>query len=76
MYIKGNVTKDEDLKNAMSIIKEKYGRLDFAINNAGITGVLHNFLDQSESQFDKIMAVNVKGVFLSMQNEITLMMGK
>ncbi|MGD1822084.1 MAG: SDR family NAD(P)-dependent oxidoreductase [Pleomorphochaeta sp.] len=73
MFIKGNVTNNEDLAKAMSIIKEKYGRLDFAINNAGITGVLYSLKDTSEDQFDKIMAVNVKGTFLSMQNELNLM---
>lgn len=73
LFIKGNVVSNDDIKNAMNLIKEKYGRLDFAINNAGITGEIKPMLETSEEQYDKVMAVNVKGIFLCMQNEIALM---
>ena len=74
LFIEGNVVNNDDIKNAISIIKEKYGRLDFAVNNAGITGEIKPMLETSEEQYDKVMAVNVKGIFLSMQNEIALML--
>jgi NAD(P)-dependent dehydrogenase (short-subunit alcohol dehydrogenase family) len=74
MFIKGNVMNNDEIANAMNIIKSKYGRLDFAINNAGITGEIKPFLETSEEQYDKVMGVNVKGIFLSMKNEIPLML--
>lgn len=74
MFIKGDVTSNDDLAFAMKTIKETYGKLDFAVNNAGITGLLKPFIETDEPQYDKVMDVNVKGVFLSMQNEIKLMM--
>jgi NAD(P)-dependent dehydrogenase (short-subunit alcohol dehydrogenase family) len=73
LFIKGDVSKNDELAKAMAIIKETYGRLDIAVNNAGITGEIKPFLETSEAQYDKVMAVNVKGVFLSMQHEIKLM---
>ena len=74
MFIKGNVTNNDDIKNAMNIIKDKYGKLDFAVNNAGVTGGLKPFGETANDHYDLIMNVNVKGVFLCMQNELQLMM--
>ena len=74
MFIKGDVTSNEDLANAMAIIKDTYGKLDFAVNNAGLTGELKPFMETDEAQYNKVMDVNVKGVFFAMQNEIALMM--
>ena len=52
-----------------------YGRLDIAFNNAGIEGeVTPTLVDQTEANFDAIMGVNVKGVWLSMKYEIPRML--
>jgi NAD(P)-dependent dehydrogenase (short-subunit alcohol dehydrogenase family) len=52
-----------------------YGRLDIAFNNAGIEGeVQPTLVDQTEANFDEVMAVNVKGVWLSMKYEIPRML--
>ena len=52
-----------------------YGRLDVAFNNAGIEGeVKPTLVDQTEANFDAVMGVNVKGVWLSMKYEIPLML--
>ncbi|WP_321330052.1 SDR family oxidoreductase [uncultured Ilyobacter sp.] len=74
MFIKGDVTNNDDIKNAMNIIKDKYVKLDFAVNNAGVTGGLKDFNTTSIEQYDFIMNINVKGVFLCMQNEIKMML--
>lgn len=74
MFIEGNVMSNDDLATAMSVVKETYGKLDFAVNNAGITGELKPFMATDEDQYDKVMGVNVKGVFLAMQNEIKMML--
>lgn len=73
MFIKGNVVSNNDLAHAMQIIKKEYGQLDFAINNAGITDKMLPFMETPIEQFDRIVAVNFKGIFQSMQNEIALM---
>ena len=52
-----------------------YGRLDVAFNNAGIEGeVKPTLVDQTEANFDAVMGVNVKGVWLSMKYEIPRML--
>ena len=43
-------------------------RIDILFNNAGISGAIANVLDYSEDEFDRIMAVNVKGVFLGLKH--------
>lgn len=73
LFIKGDVTKVEEVENAMKIIMEKYGKLDMAVNNAGVTGPLHGLLETPESQYDFIMGVNVKGLFNCMKKELELM---
>jgi NAD(P)-dependent dehydrogenase (short-subunit alcohol dehydrogenase family) len=47
-----------------------YGRLDYAFNNAGISGQNGFITDQAETNFDKVFSVNVKGLFVAPQQEI------
>ncbi len=51
-----------------------YGRLDVAFNNAGVEGVVAPLIDQTEANYDAVMDVNVKGVWLSMKYEIPPML--
>ncbi|MGK0267500.1 MAG: NAD(P)-dependent dehydrogenase (short-subunit alcohol dehydrogenase family) [Paraglaciecola sp.] len=69
-----------DVSNANSVaalfafIQDSFGRLDIAFNNAGIDIESGKLADGSEEIFDKIMDVNVKGVWLCMQHEIKTML--
>ncbi len=51
-----------------------YGRLDLAFNNAGVEGDVASLVEQTEANYDAIMDVNVKGVWLSMKYEIPRML--
>jgi NAD(P)-dependent dehydrogenase (short-subunit alcohol dehydrogenase family) len=51
-----------------------YGRLDIAFNNAGIEGDPRPLAEQTEANFDAVMDINVKGVWLSMKYEIPRML--
>lgn len=53
---------------------ERYGRLDWAVNNAGVGGVMAPTDQQSEAAWDSIMEVNLKGVWLCMKYEIRAML--
>ena len=51
-----------------------YGGLDLAFNNAGIEGDARPLVEQTEANYDAVMDINVKGVWLSMNNEIPQML--
>ena len=51
----------------------RFGRLDYALNNAGISGESGLLAGQTEENFDDVFAVNVKGLFLTMQAELEQM---
>ena len=53
---------------------EAYGRLDGAFNNAGIEGKMADTVEYPEEIFDRIMAINLKGVWLCMRAEIPQML--
>jgi A-factor type gamma-butyrolactone 1'-reductase (1S-forming) len=53
---------------------EAYGRLDVAVNNAGIGGGNMPLVEVSEELFDRVIATNLKGVFLGMKYEIPAML--
>lgn len=52
----------------------EYGRLDCAFNNAGIEGAMARTADVTEDDFDRLIAVNLKGVWLCMKYEIQQML--
>jgi len=53
---------------------DAYGRLDIAVNNAGIAGGNRPFVEVTEETFDRVIAINLKGVFLGMKYEIPAML--
>ncbi len=68
-----DVALAKDLDQAFLSFQQDFGRLDAAVNNAGIDGGVKGFLDCSESDFDRVIAVNLKGTFLCLQRELQLM---
>jgi len=69
-YVVADVTNSEQVKDYVKKTIEVYGKIDLFFNNAGIEGEVNLTQDYSEEVFDKVMAVNVKGVFLGMKYAI------
>lgn len=69
-----DVTKDADVEAMVAKALRDFGRLDFAFNNAGIEIEHSKLADGDESEFDKIMDVNVKGVWRCMKHQIPVML--
>jgi NAD(P)-dependent dehydrogenase (short-subunit alcohol dehydrogenase family) len=69
-----DVTRGEDVKAALDKAVEAYGRLDFAFNNAGVEHPVTATADISQATWDRMVAVNLTGVFLCMKYEIPLML--
>ena len=59
-----DVSKSADVAAAVALAEEAYGGLDILVNNAGITHVNGPMLEVGEEEFDRIYAVNVKGIYL------------
>src|SRR5579862_2041966 len=77
----GDVTIAEDVHAMVEDTVTAYGRLDCAFNNAGIAGFQVNAAGKktaewSEESFDRMIAVNLKGVWLCMKEEIPLMVSQ
>ncbi len=66
-YEVADVTLADDVKKYVDTAVKRYGKIDLFFNNAGIEGVVKPIIDYPEDTFDKVMAVNVKGVFLGIK---------
>ncbi len=73
-YIHTDVANIADLKNMVKHTVNKFGRLDFAFNNAGVEEIPAPLSEKTEASYHQIMDINVKGVLFSMQLEIPIML--
>jgi len=72
--VRCNVMRSEDVKAALNKAVEAFGRLDFAFNNAGIEYTIKPAADVTEEEWDRIINIDLRGVFLCMKYEIPLML--
>ena len=74
-FLKCDITDEGSIQNALSGVSEKFGTPDILINNAGIANV-GTATTTSVEDFDKVMEVNAKGMFLCLRNIVPTMMEK
>jgi NAD(P)-dependent dehydrogenase (short-subunit alcohol dehydrogenase family) len=70
---KADVSEEADVAALVRRISEEAGQLDIAFNNAGITGGAHRVEDYPSADFENVLRVNLKSVFLGMKYELPLM---
>ena len=74
-YVRADVAKASDVHELVESAVRLYGRLDYAMNNAGILGATGSATaDCDEENWDRVIAVNLTGVFLCMKFEIPRML--
>ena len=73
IFVKTDVANENDVRSLVERTVETYGRLDYAFNNAGIEQTMAPLAEQTVEEFDQIMNINVRGVWLSMKYEIPVM---
>ncbi|MEL6151539.1 MAG: SDR family oxidoreductase, partial [Chloroflexota bacterium] len=73
-FIACDVTSEDSVASLIAGVEEQYGRLDMAYNNAGIVAKFEHVHKKPVEDFDRVIAVNVRGVFLCMKYEIPLML--
>jgi NAD(P)-dependent dehydrogenase (short-subunit alcohol dehydrogenase family) len=72
-FVACDVTRSDQVAHLVDATVRAYGRLDFAHNNAGI-GVQGRIVDMSEEDFDRCVAINLKGVWLGLKHELPRML--
>ncbi|QLH75785.1 glucose 1-dehydrogenase [Halosimplex rubrum] len=73
-FVETDVSDPADAGAMVDVAVDTYGGLDFAFNNAGIEGERAATSDQPVDNFERVIGVNLKGVFLGMRAEIPVML--
>src|SRR5919108_391660 len=71
-YVHLDVTREDDWRAAVALAEHTYGRLNVLVNNAGIV-IRRSIEETTEDDLDRILAVNLKGVFLGTKHAIPAM---
>ena len=70
LFIRTDVTSEQDIGNLLERTIASYGRLDFAFNNAGAEGNGKPVTEETEANYQAVFETNVKGTLLCMKHEI------
>jgi NAD(P)-dependent dehydrogenase (short-subunit alcohol dehydrogenase family) len=73
LFVPTNVTIASEVENLVKTTVDTYGGLHVAFNNAGVLPPTRPILEQTEADWDKTIAVDLKGVFLALKYEIAHM---
>jgi NAD(P)-dependent dehydrogenase (short-subunit alcohol dehydrogenase family) len=76
LFVKADVSKSTEVDELVQKTVERFGRLDLAFNNAGVEGILSPIVRQSEEDWDRTIAINLKGVWLCLKYEIRQMLSQ
>ena len=68
-----DIADDASVDEMVAACLARFGRLDFAHNNAGVVGTQQRIVDYSSADYDRILAINLKGTFLCMRAELQVM---
>jgi NAD(P)-dependent dehydrogenase (short-subunit alcohol dehydrogenase family) len=71
-----DVSRSEDVRAALDAAVERFGRLDIAFNNAGIEQAIKPAHEVTDDEWDRLVAVNLRGVFIAMKYEVELMLAR
>ena len=72
--IETDVSAAEDVERMVAHTIETFGRLDCAVNNAGIEGTFAAITDLAEDEWDRVLDINLKGTFLCLKYEAAAML--
>ena len=76
VFVKADVTKSGEVEAMIQAAVKAFGRLDFALNNAGIDGVRARTADYPETVWHQVINLNLTGVFLCLKYELAVMVGQ
>ena len=73
LFVRTDVAQPADVQALVAACLARYGRLDYACNNAGIEGPITPLAEYSEAHWDAVIGVNLKGAWLCMKAELPAM---
>lgn len=73
-FVKCDISQEKDIKDLIQKTIDKFGRLDVAYNNAGVEGQPTSTTDCTSEAWDKVININLKGVWMCMKYEIQQML--
>lgn len=73
-FLRTDVSSEEDVQALVEHAVSTYGKLDVAFNNAGVEGLIAPLAGQTDENYNYVMNINVKGVWLSMKYQIPQML--
>jgi 3alpha(or 20beta)-hydroxysteroid dehydrogenase len=73
LTVQADVSNESDVKNYVNTAIEHFGKIDVFFNNAGIEGKVAPIIEQKVEDFDKVLSVNVRGVFLGLKYVLAIM---
>lgn len=76
MVAVADVSRSGDVSAYVADVMQAWGRIDVFINNAAWQGPIHPLVDYPEDQFDRVMAINVRGVFLGLRHVLPVMIAQ
>lgn len=76
LAVQADVTREDQTEDYVNKTIEAFGTIDIFFNNAGIEGKIQPLVDVSLEDFEKVQAVNVRGVFLGLKHVLPTMIAK
>lgn len=73
IFVPTDVSQEGDITHLITTTLDRYGRLDYLINNAGIEAGMGGFEGTDADLIDSVLAINVKGVFLAIKHAAPVM---
>lgn len=74
IYLRCDTSRDDDVRRAIELTTKQFGRLDHAFNNAGVEGAPAPTPDCTVENWNRVIDINLKGVWLCMKYEIPQML--
>ena len=75
-FVPADVSNADDVAHYVAAARESWGRIDIFMNNAAWQGEILPLVDYPDALFDKVMAINVRGVFLGLKHVLPVMVAQ
>ena len=76
LFVRTDVSIDEDARAMVAAAVREFGRLDFAVNNAAIEGEVKPLTEQALETFHMVISINLAGVFHGLRHQIPVMVAQ